>query len=224
MGRPSLSAEAVRNHKAAIISGAREMIRESGMHSVSARSLGSRIGMSSALIYRYFRDIDEVIMFACVHVLQEYTCEMTAATRDYEASAQEISDEAIYMLSWELFCRHAFTYPQEYNMLFFSRHSAGLHDVIREYYVLFPHDRGAEDNIILEGMYRTSDLRKRNLMLLIPVLESRRNEKEIIIINDMTVSLFFALLVQLINDDQGVTADLQTERMLDACRFSITES
>lgn len=224
MGRPSLSAEAVRSHKAGIISGAREMIRESGIQSVSARSLGSRIGMSSALIYRYFRNIDEVIMFACVHVLHEYTSEMTAATRDREASAQEISDEDIYMLSWELFCRHAFTYPEEYNMLFFSRHSSGLHDVIREYYELFPHDRGAEDDMILEGMYRTSDLRNRNLMLLIPVLESRRSEKEIIIINDMTVSLFFALLVQLVNREQGVTADHQTERMLDACRFSITES
>lgn len=201
-----------------------EMIRESGLQSVTARSLGSRIGMNSALIYRYFKDIDEVIMFACVHVLQEYTREMAEATRAYEASSSEISDSDIYMLSWELFCRHAFGSPEEYNVLFFSRHSAGLHDVISEYYDLFPHDRGREDDMILEGMYRTSNLRSRNLMLLIPVLESRRSEKEIMIINDMTVSLFFALLIQLINNDRPVTAEQQTERMLDACRFTITES
>ena len=73
------------------------------------------------------------------------------------------------------------------------------------------------DDIILEGMYRSSNLRSRNLMLLIPVLEGRKTNREIILINDMTVSLFFALLTQLIGKDKGVTAESQTARMLEAC-------
>ena len=95
MGRPAMSPETIVNNKISIINGAMDMIRESGIQSVSARSLGSRIGMNSALIYRYFSDIDEVVLFACVHVLQEYTREMALATREYESSVEEFSDADI---------------------------------------------------------------------------------------------------------------------------------
>ena len=220
MGRPAMSAEAIKNNKISIISAAMDMIRESGIQSVSARSLGARIGMNSALIYRYFKDIDEVVLFACVHVLQEYTREMTEARRQYEESAKEFSDFDIYMLSWTLFCKHAFGNPEEYNILFFSKHSAGLSKTISEYYELFPHESRDEDDILLEGMYRTSNLRNRNLVLLIPVLEGIKTGQEIIMINDLTVAFFYALLVQLISHDQGVNAESQTARMLEACRFT----
>jgi AcrR family transcriptional regulator len=219
MGRPSLSEEAITNNKKRIINTAMEMIREDGIPSVTARSLGSHVGINSALIYRYFNDIDEVVLFACVHVLQEYTREMAAASRAYEEPADAISDLQIYYLSWELFCKHAFNSPEEYKTLFFSRHSDNLSNVISEYYRLFPHDRGAEDDMILEGMYRSSNLRNRNLMLLIPVLEGKRSNREIILINDMTVAFFYALLEHLIGHERGVTADSQTARMLASIRL-----
>lgn len=217
-----MSDETIINNKISLIRAAQEIIHEDGIQSVSARSLSFRVGMNSALIYRYFKDIDEVILFACVHVLQEYTRELAEAIRAYESSEEEVSDRDIYMLSWELFSKHAFNNPEAYNILFFSKHSAGLSNVIREYYKLFPHDRNpAEDDIVLEGMYHTSNLRNRNLMLLIPVLEGHKTEQEIILINDMTVSLFFALLTQLIGKDQGATAESQIARMLEACEFTL---
>lgn len=222
MPRPSMSAKTIANNKIRIIDAAIEMIRENGIQSVTARSLGSRINMNSALLYRYFKDIDEVILFACVHVLQEYTREMTDAHRAYEESDDEISNEYIYMLSWELFCKHAFSNPEEFNTLFFSKHSEELGKTISEYYDLFPPDRNAEDDIVLEVMYRTADLSNRNLMVLTPVLKGRKTEKEIKIINEMTISYFYTLLIQMTADHQDVTAETQASRMLDACRY-ITE-
>ena len=74
--------------------------------------------------------------------------------------------------------------------------------------------------MVLEGMYHSSNLRNRNLMLLIPVLEGKKTEREIILINDMTVSFFYALLTQLIGHDKGITAETQTVRMLEAVRFT----
>lgn len=221
MGRPPMSEETITKNKITIINAAIEMLSESGIESISARTLSNRTGMNSASIYRYFQDIDEVVLFSCVHLLQNYTVEMTAARRTYERSADDISDDHIYMLSWELFCKHAFAHPNEYNTLFFSRHSPDLDKTITEYYKLFPHDRGSEDDIILEGMYRTSDVRERNLLLLIPVLEGRMSERQIILINDMTVSFFYTLLLQLINNDHNVTPEIQTDRMLYACRFTL---
>ena len=222
MGRPSLSAEAIAANKISIISAAIEMIRESGIDSVTARSLGSRIGMNSALIYRYFRDIDEVILFACVHALQDYSAAMNDAFHGFE-SVEDISDSEIYMTSWELFCRHAFSAPDEYRILFFSRHSAALGDIIHEYYELFPPKNSDLDDMILRGMYRTSDLRKRNLLLLIPVLESKKSEQDIIMLNDMTIAYFHALLLQLVEKEHDTDPELQTERMLRACRYTIAQ-
>lgn len=221
MGRPSLSAEAIANNKIRLINTAMEIIRKHGISSVSVRSLGDLVGMNSALIYRYFKDIDEVILFACVHVLQEYTREMAIARKVYEETVDEISDEYIYLLSWELFSKHAFRNPEEYKTLFFSRHSDNLNAIINEYYQLFPHDRDDEDDIILEAMYRTSDIRNRNLMLLIPVLEEKMSENEIFIINDMTIAFFYGLLNQLISHTANVTAEAQTARMLEACRLTL---
>ena len=218
MGRPSMSAETIRNNKIALINAAMEMIHESGIQSVSARSLGARVGMNSALIYRYFRDIDELVLFACVHALQEYTNDMVVSSSELDPDNDESYDADIYMLSWEFFCNHAFNNPEEFNTLFFSRHSADLPDVIREYLELFPPEREDSGDLILEAMFRTSSLQSRNLILLVPLLEAKASEKDIILANDMTVAFFYALLTQLLGNDRGVTPESQTERMLYACR------
>ena len=218
MGRPSMSAETIRNNKISLINAAMEMIHESGIQSVSARSLGARVGMNSALIYRYFRDIDELVLFACVHALQEYTNDMVVSSSDLDPDNDESYDAEIYMRSWKLFCKHAFSKPEEYNALFFRRHSADLPSVIKEYLELFPPEREDSGDLMLEAMFRTSSLQSRNLILLVPLLETKASEKDIILANDMTISYFYALLTQLLGNDRGVTPESQTERMLYACR------
>jgi AcrR family transcriptional regulator len=218
MGRPSMSAETIRNNKIALIQCAMEMIHESGIQSVSARSLGTRVGMNSALIYRYFRDIDEVVLFACVHALQDYTEDMVKSSNHMDPDTDESYDADIYMLSWELFCKHAFSNPEEFNVLFFSRHSADLPDVLKEYIELFPPERGTSSDVFLEAMFRATSLQDRNFMLLVPILEGKRSDDDIILVNDMTIAFFYALLIQLLGNDRGVTPESQTARMLDACR------
>jgi AcrR family transcriptional regulator len=213
-----MSAETIRNNKIALIQGAMELIHESGIQSVSARTLGSRVGMNSALIYRYFRDIDEVVLFACVHALQDYTADMVISSSHMNPDTDESYDEDIYMLSWELFCKHAFSNPEEYNVLFFSRHSADLPDVLKEYIELFPPERGTSSDVFLEAMFRATSLQDRNFMLLVPILEGKRSDDDIILVNDMTIAFFYALLIQLLGNDRGVTPESQTARMLDACR------
>lgn len=216
-----MSVEAITNNRISIISAAMEMIRKGGIQSVTARSLGSRVGMNSALIYRYFSDIDEVILFACVHALQEYNRDMSAAFAEANMTLDDFYDEDIYIVSWELFCKHAFNNPEEYLTLFFSKHSAYLRDVIRQYYELFPDSIDSRKDVIIEGMLRTADLRKRNLLVLIPVLEGRKSEQEIILLNDITVSFCFALLNQLVSRDANVTAAAQKERMLQCVHFTL---
>lgn len=216
-----MSPEEITNNKISIISAAMELIREGGVQSVTARSVGSRVGMNSAMIYRYFSDIDEVVLFACVHALQEYNREMIAAYEEAHMTLDDSYDEGIYILSWEIFSKHAFNSPEEYLNLFFSRHSNHLREVIRQYYELFPDSIGSRDDVIIEGMLRTADLRKRNLLVLIPVLEGRKPEQEIMLLNDMTISFCYAMLSQLAAHDEKVTPESQQERMLQCVRYTL---
>jgi hypothetical protein len=143
---------------------------------------------------------------------------MVNASRDLDPDTDEKYDEKIYMLSWEYFCKHAFSNPEEFNTLFFSRHSADLPDVIKQYLDLFPPERDTSSDIFLEAMFRTTSLQDRNLLLLLPLLEGQRPQDDIILVNDMTIAFFYALLTQLLGNDRGVTPESQTERMLEACR------
>lgn len=219
MARPAMPQEIINANRVSIINAAMDMIRKTGISSVSARSLAQSIEINSALIYRYFSDIDEVILFACVHTLQDYSREMMAAGRKAEASDPDISDLDLYLLSWEIFCKHAFAKPEEYMILFFSKHSSKLYDVIGQYSELFPYKSGGEDDIILQGMFRTSNLRNRNLFVLHPILDGKKTEDDIMLINDMTVSFFYALLTQITGPSEKVTPEYQTKRMLKACRY-----
>lgn len=216
-----MSPETIKINKICIINAAIELIRETGIRDLSARSLGARAGINSALIYRYFADIDEAVLFACVHVLQEYTRDMVAAEKQYNASVHEPDDRELYLLSWEQFCLHAFSDPEAYATLFFSRHSADLPRVIRDYYDLFPDEVSSSDDIILSAMFQTADLKNRNLILLVPVLEGRKSQSEIILINEMTIAFFYSLLLKLIEGSPATTPDSQTNRMLDAVRYTI---
>lgn len=222
MGRPSLSPEIISANKAAIISAAKDMIHADGISSVSARSLGAAVGMNSALIYRYFRDIDEVILFACVHVLQEYTIEMRHADRSLIPDESEARSLEVYLLSWKLFCQHAFSHPEAYNMLFFSKHSTELERVIKEYYELFPEEFNGSDDILLQTMFNCSDLKSRNMMLLIPLLEGQRSEDEIILINNITIGYFYSTLSDFVRNSSGLNVEDEVERMLNACRYLIS--
>ena len=105
--------------------------------------------------------------------------------------------------------------------LFFSKHSAHLRDVIAQYYELFPDVIGSRKDAIIEGMLRTADLRKRNLLVLIPVLEGRKSEQDIILLNDITVSFCFSLLTQLASHDESVTSESQKKRMLECVHYTL---
>ena len=219
MARPAMPQELVNANRVSIINAAMDMIRKTGISSVSARSLAQHSDINSALIYRYFTDIDEVILFACVHILQDYSREMMSAGRKAEASDPDISDLDLYLLSWEIFCKHAFARPEEYMILFFSKHSHRLYDVIGQYSELFPYKGSADDDIILQGMFRTSNLRNRNLVVLSPILDGKKTEDEIMLINDLTVSYFYALLTQSSDPNEGTTPEQQSRSMLKACKY-----
>ena len=233
MGRPSMTEEQIDQMRIRLIQATREMMNENGIESVSIRNLGQRLGINSASVYRYFADIDELITFACMTCLEAYVDELI----DLEIPA-ELADRTynmeFYLKCWEIFCNHAFRNPEYFNILFFSRHSDELDRIIEQYYRLFPRDLNKfKDN--QQEMLTRSDVHNRNAKILEPIIEetnarriSGQSDKPVIsksaadMINDMTVSYFYALLIEMMGDDQ-ILAEKQTERLMQANWYWMTQ-
>lgn len=216
MGRPPLSENAAKAMTTRLIRATRSLILSEGLSHVTIRKIGDAVGMNSASMYKFFADLDELLLFACVDVFKSYTDDLYDSMLNAGVSAREE-----YLTVWSLFCKHAFLHPECMNHLFFSRHSKKLEHIIREYYDLFPEQlEGISDNLQL--MLRSADFNERNLEVLRPLFSSDVPEERVFLISDLTISYFKNLLDEKISNGAAVDNAKQAERMLSACKLLIS--
>ncbi len=212
MGRPKLKQTASDAIKQRLIESTRKRIKAEGLSGVTIRNIAQDASLNSAVLYKYFENLDELLLFACVDTLRDYT----AALLEAEASTEAFTPRERYMTSWTLFCRHAFSNPESIRHLFFSAQSARLKPVIQEYYRLFPGEFGDMPQC-LQQMLLEADLSCRNLAVLQPVLEGKIPPHELVLRNELTIAAFYMLLTQRIQFPDQYPAERQQVRMLEAC-------
>ena len=103
MGRPKLKQTASDAIKQRLIESTRKRIKAEGLSGVTIRSIAQDASLNSAVLYKYFENLDELLLFACVDTLRDYT----AALLEAEASTEAFTPRERYMTSWTLFCRPA---------------------------------------------------------------------------------------------------------------------
>lgn len=217
MGRPALAEETAREITIRLIQAAQDLILTEGMENVTIRKIAKKARLNSALLYKYFQDLDELLLFSCVDLFKSYCYDLTQNSKLMEHA----TPREIYRITWRLFCQYAFVYPECMNQLFFSKHSSHLGHVIQAYYMLFPEQlEGISGH--LQVMIRSADLYQRNLEVLRPLLRDRVPESRLHLINDLTVSYFNMLLNEKIAGGDQVDNAHQTARMLEACELLVT--
>lgn len=214
MGRPRMTAETTKQMTIRLIEAAHNLIVREGMEQVTIRKIAVDVGMNSASLYKYFKDLDELLLYACIDIFKAYTNDLIRHTVDH----QQESPTETYLATWRYFCIYGFLYPACINHLFFSKHSDQLDAVIERYYTLYP-DRLSGMPGQLQVMIRSSDLYKRNLEVLRPIFAESVSEETLAMINELTVSYFRMLLGEVLHRAEQIDTEQQTERMLTACRF-----
>ena len=63
---------------------ANELIKRDGIYSVSIRKLAAEMGCSSANLYRYFSNLDELIYYAQLGELKDYILSLNAAEKIWQ--------------------------------------------------------------------------------------------------------------------------------------------
>ncbi|MCH4167075.1 MAG: TetR/AcrR family transcriptional regulator [Megasphaera sp.] len=213
MSRPPLKEEEKRKVTARLIQATQEIIFSDGLDTVTIRKIANIAKVNSAVLYKYFRDLDELILFASTDLLKEYTADLIKQNARQAAKNPSID----YLLSWKLFCRYSFQYPECMRHLFFGKHSDDLSRIIRSYYDLFSEQLEGL-SISLQAMLRSGDIYAHNLEVLRPLFTGRMSEKRVQLINDLTVAYYHKLLDDRIAAGNDADIETLTNQMLYACR------
>lgn len=188
MGRSKYSPEKRNEIVSSFVRAATEIMKNDGVEEVSIRRVSSIAGYSSATLYLYFEDLNELISLASVFYLRNYVREIS------ETGAVERSTEETYRYTWDVFCRHALNKPAIYLNLFFGPNSDSLDEMVKEYYALFPEELESVYKPLLT-MLEAGGLAKRNITVLMPyATELGFNEEETEMINEITVAYFRSFL------------------------------
>lgn len=183
------------------IDAAANIMDDEGIEFVTIRKVSDLAGYNSATLYNYFKSLDELILYASIRHLKEYTLILPK----FVETAKDSVDR--YLKVWECFCRYSFSSPQVYNNIFFGKHTDSIPKIIEEYYSIFPEELGEQSEELL-SMFLVSDIYKRNLVLLSKVQSDGFVGKEHLdSLNEMSILLYYGMLTRILNSDTKVDID-----------------
>ncbi len=188
MGRTKYSPEMRNSIMAAFVAATKKIVDEEGIEAASIRRVSTTAGFSSATLYLYFEDMNELITMSLISYLSDYISDVL------ESTPVDEDPESEYRRTWELFCKHAFAHPSLFLHLYFGPQSDKLDSIAEKYYELFPeelqHASGRMFDMLAKG-----NLRERNRVLLNAFADDfGLNEHEVEIANDLTVAYFQSFL------------------------------
>ncbi len=144
---------------------ATRIANEQGINHLTIRRLADELNCSSAALYRYFKNKEELTYFVNLQVLETYIERLN--------KAQLIWDNPwdVYTGVWDCYAREAFTHTEAYDQLFFRHSNTILNDKINEYYKMFPNNI-TNANEIFQEMLSTADFMSRDYRMCIRCAEA----------------------------------------------------
>ncbi len=169
------------------------LIEIEGLEKVSIRKVATLTGRNSATLYKYFKNLDHLILLASLKFLKRYVEELDS----YLEKAQSPLEEA--SLIWEFFCICSFEQPEVYKSIFFSTIDFNRKDFenyyeIKEFYNLYPEEI-TSSLTKFHRMILKLNIYERNKILLIKLAKKRYiSPSNITAINDMQILIYKGLL------------------------------
>lgn len=189
------------------------LIEHEGLDHVKIRDIAKLMHCNSATIYIYFKDLDQLLCYASMKYLREYSIECAESTQKCETI------ESIIYTTWKLFSHHAFSRPEIYAKIFFNRHRNDLEDIMADYYRIFPTKVFVCSDLISRMLF-CADIFQRNLGLMqIYAQKHGLNRDTTQLINKAMIYSFESILLHKTNglDDRDVYS--LTEEMMQIIHY-----
>lgn len=216
MTRRALTQEEKKNVTLDLVKATRKILFTEGIDAVTIRKTAAHAQLNSATIYKYFSDIEELILFTCVDLLRDYA-EILAA----ELKKKQIEDtKELYLTIWKVFGKYSFQHADCLNYLFYGTHRHTLQDVTSYYYATF-HDVLSDLPEKLQDMFRLGSIKDRNLELLSLVFNNNLETKKLNVMGRLTISYYQMMLNEAIQS--GKTAESNVDDMVDDMLYACEE-
>lgn len=220
MSRAKYSPEKQRAIMATFIEATADIIREEGMEAISIRNVASRAGYSSATLYLYFEDINQLVALASVSNLRDYIADISLQMSTFDDMKE------MYLYTWDAFCRHSFANASVFMTLFFGEYGTTVDDTVKKYYSVFPGELEQISSKAL-SMLMAGDLYKRNMNILKlytgPAGYSEKRER---LVNELTISYYRTFLEYACNAEGKLTeeeVDSLTTSFLEGARWLLED-
>lgn len=146
--------------KSYFVTEAIKIIEREGIGSLTARSVAEAAGFNPSSIYNYFENMDHLENTASIFFTEDYANDLASSAENVETGME------IYIIMWEIFLKHAFNSPNIfYNVFYSSIAQAGVYNLFKEYYVLFPEQYPSHRGFIL-GMMNIDKTQNRGKFVL----------------------------------------------------------
>lgn len=215
MGRHTLDEDKKKMMMQEIIISTEKIILEEGLNKVTIRRVSKESGYSGATLYTFFRNRDELILYASIGCLKDYCTKLTEALEKDE----NISPLETYLITWTFFSEYSFKFPKLARTIFFSPESKNLKNVLKVYHEIFPaYFDGYGDNI--KRMMTGGTLLERNYAVLEPILRGKVSDEKLELINELTVSYYFYLL----ENDLEKPWEINQKKVVSMCNRLVEEN
>ena len=147
------------NKKIDLILAAREMIQHRRFSECTIKEIAKEASCTSAVIYRHFTNLDQLLLTASVYFLEEYA---RAAIPIVEKNYHPLDQDRIL---WNEFANIAFHNVEAFDYLFWRFPQQDVEACIYDYYQFFP-EQWRSFNGLYTSMFFGGDLRERNVIML----------------------------------------------------------
>lgn len=171
-----------------------EIIKDEGVQAISIRRIAKEMGCSSTCLYRYFKNLDELLFYAQMGFLNCYLEDLEKASKKWKT----VWDQHLGV--WECYTRAAFRYPNAFDMIFLHENSKNLDTAVAEYYHMFPENlSGFKEH--LKKMLETPDFYERDFAMCMQCVEENQitleNAKKM---NHMECTLYMGYLKEILTN------------------------
>ena len=135
-----------------------EILNEEGVAGVSIRRLAKEVGCTSTVIYRYFDNVEHLIIMASVRYLERYIADFKRYTKEIRNPLE------LNLTLWERFDTYALEKVDVFEMLFFGKYKESLVDIIYEYYELFSEKFENMDGLLVSVVFN-GNIRERDYIM-----------------------------------------------------------
>ena len=220
MSRAKYSPEKQRAIMATFIEATAAIIREEGIDAISIRNVASRAGYSSATLYLYFEDINQLIALASVSHLRDYIAEIASRMDSFD------DPKELYLYTWDAFCRHSFSNPSVFIALFFGEYGPTIDDTVKRYYTVFPGELEQISSKALSMLMEGSMLARNMHVLKMYSAQAGFSEKRERLVNEMTVSYYRSFLESAAKEENLDQVEIErlTETFLEGARWLLEDN